>query len=64
MKVSYLIDTDWIIHYLLGTKHIQEELERLRPEGLRSASFPRLKSMKGFTTLKISMPAEKALRIF
>lgn len=34
MKVSYLIDTDWIIHYLIGTKHIQEELEWLRPEGL------------------------------
>jgi tRNA(fMet)-specific endonuclease VapC len=34
MKVSYLIETDWIIHYLIGTKHIQQELQRLRPEGL------------------------------
>ncbi len=34
MKITYLIDTDWIIHYLLGEKHITQELMRLRPEGL------------------------------
>lgn len=34
MKVTYLIDTDWIIHYLLGAKPIREELRRRRPEGL------------------------------
>jgi tRNA(fMet)-specific endonuclease VapC len=34
MKITYLIDTDWIIHYLLGATSIKEELHRLRPEGL------------------------------
>lgn len=34
MKVTYLIDTDWIIHYLLGAAPIKDELRRLRPEGL------------------------------
>jgi tRNA(fMet)-specific endonuclease VapC len=34
MKITYLIDTDWIIHYLLGAGSIKEELRRLRPEGL------------------------------
>lgn len=33
MKVGYLIDTDWIIHYPIGTEHIQRELQQLRPEG-------------------------------
>lgn len=34
MKIAYLIDTDWIIHYLLGAAPIKEELHRLRPDGL------------------------------
>lgn len=34
MKVTYLIDTDWIIHYLLGAKPVREKLRQLRPEGL------------------------------
>ena len=34
MKISYLIDTDWIIHYLLGAAPVKEKLHRLRPEGL------------------------------
>ena len=34
MKVSYLIDTDWIIHYLNGHKGITEKLESLKEEGL------------------------------
>lgn len=34
MRVGYLIDTDWIIHYPIGTEHIQQELKQLRPEGL------------------------------
>jgi tRNA(fMet)-specific endonuclease VapC len=34
MKVTYLIDTDWIIHYLLGAKPVREKLQQLRPEGL------------------------------
>ena len=34
MKVNYLIDTDWIIHYLSGTETIVENMEKLRAEGL------------------------------
>ena len=34
MKINYLIDTDWIIHYLLGAAPIKEKLHQLRPEGL------------------------------
>ena len=34
MKITHLIDTDWIIHYLLGEDHITQELRRLRSDGL------------------------------
>jgi tRNA(fMet)-specific endonuclease VapC len=34
MKLSYLIDTDWIIHYLNGNKGIVEKIESLEKDGL------------------------------
>ena len=34
MKASYLIDTDWIIHYLNGHGEIITKLRSLRKEGL------------------------------
>ncbi len=34
MKSSYLVDTDWIIHYLNGHKDIVKKLLSLRKEGL------------------------------
>ncbi|HHT9126698.1 MAG TPA: type II toxin-antitoxin system VapC family toxin [Candidatus Brocadiia bacterium] len=34
MKPSYLIDTDWAIHYLNGHKEIVERLATLKKEGL------------------------------
>jgi len=34
MKLSYLIDTDWIIHYLNGYKEVVKKLSSLRNEGL------------------------------
>jgi len=37
MKVSYLIDTDWIIHYLNGNKEIVEKIKSL-DRGILAAS--------------------------
>lgn len=34
MRISYLIDTDWVIHYLNGAVAITQKLEELKPEGL------------------------------
>lgn len=34
MKLSYLIDTDWIIHYLNGYKEVVKKLSSLRNDGL------------------------------
>lgn len=37
MKVSYLIDTDWIIHYLNGNKEIVEKIGELEKRGLAAS---------------------------
>jgi tRNA(fMet)-specific endonuclease VapC len=34
VKINYLIDTDWIIHYLTGRSDIVSTLRELRPQGL------------------------------
>jgi tRNA(fMet)-specific endonuclease VapC len=34
MKLSYLIDTDWVIHYLNGTQKFVEIVRKLRDEGI------------------------------
>ena len=31
---QYLIDTDWVIHYLHGHRAIVERLDELQPQGL------------------------------
>src|SRR5262249_61972420 len=34
MTITYLIDTDWVIHYLNGHPAIVERLEELQEQGL------------------------------
>jgi len=34
MTLSYLVDTDWIIHYLNGNRKVVEKLGSLKDEGL------------------------------
>jgi len=34
MKISFLIDTDWIIHYLNGNRNIVAKLRSLEKDGL------------------------------
>lgn len=34
MKLSYLIDTDWAIHYLNGHRDIIERLKTLKKDGI------------------------------
>ena len=34
MTLSYLVDTDWVIHYLNGNKKFVEKLRSLKDEGL------------------------------
>lgn len=37
MKPSYLVDTDWIIHYLNGHQGIIEKIESLERGGLAAS---------------------------
>ena len=39
MNISYLIDTDWIIHYLHGNKKIVRRLTSFKKEGLAISSI-------------------------
>lgn len=34
MRPAYLLDTDWVIHYLNGRANIVEEVDRVRTDGL------------------------------
>ncbi len=34
MKLNYLIDTDWIIHYLNGNKKVTEKIRSIETAGL------------------------------
>lgn len=34
MKITYLVDTDWVIHYLNGHRQIVGKLDSIREEGL------------------------------
>ena len=34
MRISYVIDTDWVVHHLNGVEKIKAKLKQLQPEGL------------------------------
>ncbi len=34
MRLEYLVDTDWVIHYLTGQSHIVARLDALKEAGL------------------------------
>jgi hypothetical protein len=34
MSLRYLVDTDWVIHYLNGQAAIIERLSQLQPQGI------------------------------
>lgn len=34
MSVSYILDTDWVVHYLNGVERIRTKLMELQPDGL------------------------------
>lgn len=34
MRLEYLVDTDWVIHYLTGQSHIIARLDALKEAGL------------------------------
>src|SRR5439155_2905374 len=64
MTVSYLVDTDWIIHYLNGQPEIVSKLQELQGRGVAFLSFHSRNCTKGLTTPAILRPEKVISMIF
>ena len=64
MKLSYLIDTDWIIHYLNGNSGIVEKIGLLEKEGLAASAISVAELYEGIYYSTNPSGNEKALNDF
>jgi predicted nucleic acid-binding protein len=64
MKLSYLIDTDWIIHYLNGNSGIVEKIGLLEKEGLAASAISVAELYEGIYYSTNPAGNEKALNDF
>jgi tRNA(fMet)-specific endonuclease VapC len=64
MKLSYLIDTDWIIHYLNGNGAIVEKIGLLEKEGLAASVISVAELYEGIYYSTNPAGNEKALNDF
>jgi predicted nucleic acid-binding protein len=64
MKLSYLIDTDWIIHYLNGNSGIVEKIGLLEKEGLGASVISVAELYEGIYYSTNPAGNEKALNDF
>lgn len=64
MKLRYLIDTDWAIHYLNGQDRIQKRLEELRGEGLALSAVSLAELYEGVYYSRDPEKSEKMLSDF
>ena len=64
MKLSYLIDTDWIIHYLNGNSGIVEKIRLLEKEGLAASVISVAELYEGIYYSTNPAGNEKALNDF
>jgi predicted nucleic acid-binding protein len=64
MKLSYLVDTDWIIHYLNGNKGIVEKIESLGKGGLAASVISVAELYEGIYYSTNPASNEKALNDF
>ena len=64
MKPSYLVDTDWIIHYLNGHKGIIEKIESLEKGGLAASVISVAELYEGIYYSTNPASNEKALNDF
>jgi predicted nucleic acid-binding protein len=64
MKLSYLIDTDWIIHYLNGNSGIVEKIGLLEKEGLAASVISVAELYEGIYYSTNPAGNEKALNDF
>ncbi len=64
MKLSYLIDTDWIIHYLNGNREIVEKVGPLQKTGLAASVISLAELYEGIYYSTDPSGNEKALDDF
>jgi len=64
MRLSYLIDTDWIIHYLNGNSGIVEKIGLLEKEGLAASVISVAELYEGIYYSTNPAGNEKALNDF
>lgn len=64
MKISYLIDTDWIIHYLNGNRNIVAKLRSLEKDGLTISVISLAELYEGIYYSTNPDGNEKALKDF
>lgn len=64
MNISYLVDTDWIIHYLYGVAPIVEKLQTLQKEGLAVSIISLAELYEGVYFSKDSKAAQKGIDDF
>ena len=64
MNVSYLIDTDWVIHYLNGNEKIIDKLTSLKNKGLAISVISLAELYEGVYYSTDPMGDEQALRDF
>ena len=64
MKLSYLVDTDWIIHYLNGNRGIVEKIESLEKDGLAASVISVAELYEGIYYSTNPASNEKALNDF
>jgi tRNA(fMet)-specific endonuclease VapC len=63
-QVSYLVDTDWAIHYLNGREEIVNKLRSLRKEGLAISVISLAELYEGVYYSTNPADTEKALNYF
>ena len=64
MKITYLIDTDWIINHLLDVRTIIDKLEELKPEGLSTSIICLAEVYEGIYYSRDAATAQKGLDCF
>jgi tRNA(fMet)-specific endonuclease VapC len=64
MKLAYLIDTDWIIHYLNGQEKIVDHLKSIRKDGLAISVISLAELYEGIFYSKDPITNETVLKDF
>ena len=64
MTLSYLVDTDWVIHYLNGNRKVIEKLRSLEQEGLSISIITLAELYEGIYYSKNPDVNEKGLQNF